>query len=237
MPQHTTAKLQVRVEGALEAGQKLSALEKQVRATTEKFAKVEMDAQRAALTGIKLIEFDRVQKLDALVKEFKKQQQQIEQSGFGDREAIQEKFKELERQAAEARVAINLEADAKIAQSQEKTFTLMSKRLGSFVDRWGKGAKNLGVVWDRIQNEMALSLSKFLFRMLFQWDVALKAMQELTKRGFLGSLFSLGGGIPGSTGSLFGTIGGLAGTITGSRVAHTSRRDVCGSRVNIEAAR
>ena len=235
MPQETTMK--VRVEGTPEAGQKLRVLNGEIDSVTKRFAQLEVEAQRAGLTGIRRIQFEENRKLEQLARDFREQMERIRESEFKGQDEIRKRILELRRQTLQTSVAISQEADAKIAQSQEKTFTLMSKRLGSFVDRWGKGAKDLSVVWDRIQNEMALSLSKFLFRMLFQWDVAMKAMQELTKRGFLGSLFSLGGGIPGSTGSLFGTIGGLAGTITGSRVAHTSRRDVCGSRVNIEAAR
>ena len=81
-------------------------------------------------------------------------------------------------------------AHRQITAENLKTFQKMSKTIDTFVDPWGKGAKNLGVVWDRMQNEIALGFSKFIFRLIGEWDFGLKAMQAISSRGLSGLLFA-----------------------------------------------
>ncbi len=189
MPQETV-RTQVILEGDTETATKFRALDRVIELSMKRFLELEAEAERAGISGIQRIQLEQVQKQDKLIREHEKIMKQIRQSGLEDEERIDEKRIELRRQAHEAFIAINEAADRQISDENIKTFQKMSKTIDTFVDRWGKGAKDLGVVWDRMQNEIALGFSKFIFRLIGEWDFGLKAMQAIISRGFSGLLFA-----------------------------------------------
>ena len=151
---------------------------------------LQVKAIRESLTGINLITFEQIQNLLQVEQELSEEFDRIRESDLEGEKDIIGASRELEQEAALARVIINESAARQITAENIKTFQEMSKTIDTFVDRWGKGAQNLGVVWDRMQNEIALGFSKFIFRMIGEWDFALKAMQAITSRGLSGMLFA-----------------------------------------------
>ena len=173
-------------------------LERELQATARRFREMQEEAQRAAVTGIPRIELEQNQKLEALLRDMEEQEQRIAKAGLKGEELkeLQKKLSEMRKQGSLAGVAINEAANAKILRENQKVFDKMGKNIDTFVERVGRGAKNFGEVWKRMQNEVTLSFAKFTLRLLSRWLLSVKEMRAITERGIFGALFNLGKDIP-----------------------------------------
>ena len=169
------------------------------RKFSEEMEKIETKSTAAALDTVERIHFlaqRQIELIERQAKEVSGVIQALPEKTLGDLDK-REMVNSIKEQRKTLILAVQAEANAKIVRENQKVFDKMGKNIDTFVERVGRGAKNFGEVWKRMQNEVTLSFAKFTLRLLSRWLLSVKEMKAITERGIFGALFNLGRHIPG----------------------------------------